>query len=544
MMIDSTRLVRSVGMYVLTPALLLIASSCTNLTEAPNNALTPETAFQTDAQVLAGMAGIYAQLRPLDNNVGYMSVEGLPTDEIIVPTRGGDWFDNGQWLDMHRQTWTANSGGTLTFLNGTWNDIFSGVAKSNLLIDVISKAASCDATLANCNNKKSDSLLAELRTLRAFDYYMLQNLFGGVPLVTGTSSAQVTRTARKDIFAFVEKELIASRDKLPKKWPAAFAGRVTSGAANAILASLYLNAGVFTKETGVNATGYNSCSGVAVTGGDACAAAIAAANLVINSGVYTLNPNWATNFGPNNQGSPENIFVIAHTKTQDLGTNWPMRTLHYSQIPSTQGGAWNGFSTTAETYAAFTPTDDRRGMWLAGAQVSFETGLPVNDRAGKPLVFTAAITDAAAASEGQGIRFNKFAPLPFAASGSDHPDDFTIFRLAEMYLIKAEAENESGQTAQAVIDLNFIHNKHDPSNPVTAATQAQVRDAILKERQLELSAEGKRRADMIRFGKFLNWTEASANGISNSPRDAHYLLFAIPAPQIASNPLLSQNPGY
>ena len=542
-MTRSTKFVHRVGPYILAPALLLTALECTNLNEAPHDALTPETAFQTDAQILAGMAGIYAQLRPLDNNVGYMSVEGLPTDEIIVPTRGSDWFDNGQWLDMHRQTWTANSGGTLTFLNGTWNDIFSGVAKANLLIDVVSKSGGCDANLSGCT-PKSDSLLAELRTLRAFDYYLLQNLFGGVPLVTTTASSQSPRTARKDVFAFVEKELLASKDKLPAKWPAAFSGRVTSGAANAILASLYLNAGVFTKETGINATGYNSCSGVTVSGGGACAAAIAAANAVINSGVYTLNPNWLTNFGPNNQGSPENIFVIAHAKDQNLGSNWPMRTLHYSQIPSTQGGAWNGFSTTAEAYAQFTPTDDRRAMWLSGQQKSFETGLNVNDRTGKPLIFTAQIPDATAADEAQGIRFNKFAPLPFAPSGNGHPDDFTVFRLAEMYLIKAEAENESGQTAQAIADLSLIHNKHDPANPITASTQAQVRDAIYKERLLELSAEGKHRADMIRFGKFLTWTEASKNGVSSTQRDAHLLLFPIPAPQIASNPLLNQNPGY
>jgi hypothetical protein len=92
--------------------------------------------------------------------------------------------------------------------------------------------------------------------------------------------------------------------------------------------------------------------------------------------------------------------------------------------------------------------------------------------------------------------------------------------------------------------LSFIHNKHDPTNPVTATTQAQLRDAILKERLLELSAEGKRRADMIRHGKFLTWTEASKNGVANTTRDAHLLLFPIPAPQIASNPLLNQNPGY
>jgi hypothetical protein len=322
------KFVHRVGGYLLAPALLLIAPTCTNLTESPHDALTPQTAFQTDAQILAGMAGIYAQLRPLDNNVGYMSVEGLPTDEIIVPTRGSDWFDNGQWLDMHRQTWTANSGGTLTFLNGTWNDIFSGVAKANLLIDVVSKAGGCDATLAGCT-PKSDSLLAELRTIRAFDYYMLQNLFGGVPLVTTTASTQSPRTARKDVFAFVEKELLASRDKLPAKWPAAFAGRVTSGEANAILASLYLNAGVFTKETGVNATSYNSCSGVTVSGGVACAAAIAAANAVINSGVTPLSQKWSATSRPEQQGSPENGCRIRTRKPSMISVNWPMRTLHH-----------------------------------------------------------------------------------------------------------------------------------------------------------------------------------------------------------------------
>src|SRR5207253_8838463 len=135
-----------------------------------------------------------------------------------------------------------------------------------------------------------DSKLAELRTLRAWDYYMLMDMFGGVPLVTTTELKQYPRVTRDSVFKFIEAELIAARDKLPNKWDAAYYGRVTKGTANAILASLYLNAGVFGKNTGVSPTGYNSCTGINVSGGKtACQAAIDAANLVLNSGTYTLN---------------------------------------------------------------------------------------------------------------------------------------------------------------------------------------------------------------------------------------------------------------
>ena len=530
---------------VVAPLLLLIGGSCTNLSETPHDALTPENAFHTDAEILAGVAGIYAALRPQDNNVGYMSVEALPTDELVVPTRGSDWFDNGQWLEMHRQQWSPNSAGAGTFLNSNWNDIFGAIAKENLMIEVVAKAGGCDAALATCTSAKSDTTLAELRTLRAWDYYMLQNWFGGVPLVTTTELKQYARSTRAELFAFIEKELLASVGKLPDKWPAEFYGRITKGAANAILASLYLNAGVFNKNTGVSGSGYNSCSSVTIGAGTACAAAIAAATAVINSGTYTLATNWADNFSLTNKSSPENIFVIVHSKDQNLGGNWPMRTLHYNQLNNGWGGPWNGFATTAEAFSAFTPTDDRRAMWLVGQAKSFETGLPVNDRTNKPLIFTAAIPDEQAADEAQGVRFNKFPPLPSAATGNGHPNDFTVFRLAEMYLIRAEAENEASQTAAAIADLKVIHDRHDPANPIAGGlSQGQIRTAILKERLLEFAAEGKRRADMIRMGAFLSWTEASKNGVAATPRDAHLLLFPIPSSQIASNPLLTQTPGY
>jgi hypothetical protein len=538
MTIFSSKTVRRVAYGMFVPTLLGFGVSCTKLTEVPHDALTTQNAFHSDAEILAGVAGVYSTLRAVEW-VGYITLEDLTTDVAIVPTRGSDWYDNGQWLDLHRQTWTANSSGTLAFANGAWNDMFGAVAKANLMIDVITKANS---------GAKGDTTLAELRALRAWDYYMLMDMFGGVPLVTTTALQQYPRVTRDSVFHFIESELLAASGKLPAKWDASYYGRMTKGAANAILASLYLNAGVFGKATGVSGTSYNSCSGINVNGGKgACQAAIDNANAVINSGVYTLNSSWFQNFALDNKSSPENIFVIVHIKDQGIGGSWPMRTLHYNQLSTGQGGPWNGFATTAENFTRFTATDERRNMWLFGQGKSFETGLPVNDRTGKPLIFTTGIADANSASEGEGVRFNKFVPLPSASQGSGAPNDFTFFRLAEMYLIRAEAENELGQSAAALADLAIIHDRHDKGTPVSGmglTSQALIRTAILNERALELSAEGKRRTDMIRNGRFLSWTEASKNGVSGSARDAHYILFPIPAPQLASNPLLTQNPGY
>lgn len=531
------RSARGAARLLVPAALLLVAGNCTKLTEVPHDALTPSNAFHSDAEILAGVAGVYSTLRSFEW-VGYETLEELTTDASVVPTRGSDWYDNGQWLDLHRQTWTANSAGTLAFINGAWNDEFSAVAKANLMIDVITKANS---------GAKGDSTLAELRTLRAWNYWMLQDMFGGVPLVTTTELKQYPRVGRDSVFRFIESELLASRGNLPDKWPSNYTGRVTKGAANAILATLYINAGVFSKTSGVNATAYNSCSSVQVSGGkSACQAAIDAANAVINSGTYALNSNWFNNFSLDNKSSPENIFVVVHVSDQGLGGTWPMRTLHYNQLNTGWGSPWNGFATTAEALAKFNTTDERRNMWLVGQAMSFETNQPVNDRTGKPLIFTPTIANLNAASEAEGVRFNKFPPMPDAPTGQSHPNDYPFFRLAEMYLIRAEAENELGQTAAALADLALIHDRHDKVNTVAKMAlsgQSAIRDAILTERLLEFAGEGKRRTDMIRMGKFTTWTEASANG-AKAPRDGHFILFPVPAPQLASNPQLTQNPGY
>jgi hypothetical protein len=528
------RVSRRTLLLALAPALI---QGCTDLAETPKDALTPDNAFKTEAEITAGVASVYASLRGM--MWGYWNLSEITTDELLVPTRGNDWYDNGRWLEIHRQGWAPNSGSALDDMNGMWNDLFAGIAKANLMIKIVGEAE-------GLQQATKDVTLAELRTLRAWYYYMLQDMFGGVPLAETPELAQRDRASRTDIFSFIETELNEVRANLPPTREAAQYGRITQAAADAILASLYLNAGVFNKNSGISATSYNSCT-VAVTGGQTgCAAAIAAADRVINSGRYSLAPDWKRNFSIDNEGSPENIFVLVHTATAGLGMSLQMRPLHYNQLVP---APWNGFAAIAETYRAFDPNDERRNIFLVGQQYSYNNPTQaVNDRNGNPLVFSVDIANIESASEAEGPRLMKYPPLPGAPGGDAHPNDFAFFRLAEMYLIKAEALNEQGDQTGALTIVNMIRARHIPGAvPLAGLNQAQVRAAILNERLFELTGEAKRRQDLIRHGRF---TEARRDCASNIPactkpaRGDHVILMPIPQTQIQNNPKLTQNPGY
>jgi hypothetical protein len=505
--------------------MLALAPACTDLTEVPDDALTPGNAFKTEQEILAGVASVYAGLR--GTHWGVYNLSEITTDEIIVPTRGNDWFDNGRWLEIHKHNWTENSGSALDDMNGTWNDLFSGVARSNLMISVMNNQPDSEAKTRT---------LAELRTLRAWYYYNLMDFFGGVPLVTTTEVQQNPRVTRDSLFRFIEAELTESVEELPESWPAAQYGRVTKGVANAILASMYINARVY--------RGTVTAAGLEL-GPAMWQDALDAANAVINSGQYELAADWKAAFRHDNSTNAaavkENIFVVNYTNVAGLGMNFPMRTLHYNHVTTGGGGPWNGFAAVAETYTAFNANDIRRdSTFLTGQQYSFDDGRALTDRNNNPLIYTVGIANETQATEGEGPRYNKFPPLSGAPSGDAHPNDYPFFRIAEMYLIKAEAMNELGQTGPALIELNRVRARaFDPDVPAVAATQGALRDAIFAERLFELAGEGKRRRDLIRQGTFL-----AARRFKPAVSAPYKVLFPIPSTQLQSNPLLEQNPGY
>src|SRR3954470_11233107 len=295
----------AVGALVLFPA-------CTDLTEVPQSAITPENFYNNADEAIGGLASVYAQLR--STNDEYYNISEISTDEMIVPTRGQDWYDNGKWLDIHRQTFSPNSPAGLDNINSAWTNLFIGVARANVVLSGIE----------NTNFTGKATMVAELRVLRAFYYYMLMDAFGGVPIVTDPQIAQRPQNTRAEVFAFIEKELKESRPDLPAKWSQEMNGRVTQGTVDAILASLYLNAQVF--------TGTVTTAGLQ-PGTQRWQDALTAANAVITSGNYTLatdaNQNctpagcgWRKNFTADNNLSPEIIFAVKYIAVTDIGNNF------------------------------------------------------------------------------------------------------------------------------------------------------------------------------------------------------------------------------
>jgi len=537
----------SFGAGALLVGLLIVPQACTDLNETPLSQITPGNFFHNEAEVLAALAGVYAQLRSTAPEGGIYDANEVSTDEIVVPIRGQDWNDNGQWIDLHNVTWTPTSIAASNFFNGAWNSAYTGVARANLFVTSLE--------VATVPNKAT--YLAEGRALRAFYYYILMDMFGGVPIVTDPNDhALHPRNTRRELFDFIESELIAARDSgLPATWNTANSGRLTQGGADAILANMYINAGVFTKDaaggTGINATAYNSCSGVTLTGGDACAAAIAAADRILNSGNYALADSFPKNFRFDNYDSPENIFVVKFIPADNLGMGITMAALHYCQYaPLTP---WNGFSTLAQTYNAFDATDKRRNAILFGPQKDVLTGQLVTVRVSgacpaytpaNALVFTDSIRDIRSANEAEGPRIYKW-PVDPAHVAQNSGNDFAWFRLGEIYLIKAEALNEQTPgSGAALAQLNTLRARTgDPVN--TALGGPITRAMIINERLFELFGEGKRRQDLVRFGQFTARTDAASGLVGGKvARADYYVLMPVPQQQINANPLLAQNSGY
>ena len=520
-------------------ALLVPLQGCTNLDETPPSLISTSNFFTNEAEVLAALAGVYAQLRATTPEGSLYDVNVVTTDEVVVPIRGQDWNDNGQWIDLHNMTWTPTSIATSNFFNPIWSNPFIGVARANLFLSAVQ-----NTTFAN-----KASIIAEVRALRAFYYYLLMDFFGGVPIVTTTEIAKRPRNTRREVFDFIEKELIAARDSgLPTTRPVEDNGRFTQGGADAILANMYVNAGVFTKDGagsgGINATGYNSCSGVLVSGGvDACQAALAAANRILNSGAYRLADSFPQNFRADNYKSPENIFVVKFIAADGLGLDYAMAILHYNQYaPLTP---WNGFAIQAQTYNAFDAADKRRQVVLIGPQNDVLTGAVACVRPGcaqgaPRLVFTDTIHNIRSATEGEGGRIYKW-PVDPAHVQQNSGNDYAWFRVGEIYLIKAEVQNELGNAPAALALLDSLRSRRDTVAPPLVSVD---RSVILKERLFELLGEGKRRQDLIRFGAYTTRVDDPSLIGGKQSRPDYYVLMPVPQSQIDANPLLTQNPGY
>jgi hypothetical protein len=498
-------------------ALLLSTPSCLNLDEEVYDSIPASEFGQTDAQINSIIAPIYKKLKEIWPGDFFCLIEES-ADMAITPTRrGGDWWDSGVHMEMKLHIWTSRTG----LLNNAWNACTQGVSTCNQIYNIIEES--------NMEADLKTRTLAEIRGVRAFWYYMLIDNFGNAPLSIDYKNTELPGiTQRKDLYKFVIDELNDIKDVLRDDVTSSSYGKFTKGAAYTLLAKMYLNAEVW--------IGTPNWQGVI----DAC-------NTVMSLD-YIIEPDWKASFVVNNQNSKEIIFPICFGKS-DGGNHLHNRTLHYLDpiaLGMTQG-TWNGISAQPDYVKQFDDADKRKeGSFLIGPMIDPATGKVQITAHGRELIHTIDIEmREGSLREGEwgeveqevGARVNKW-EFEVGLANSDQENDFAIFRLADVYLMKAEALLRLGQDKAEATRLINVVRERGFGNTEHNYTDATLDDLYL-ERRLELAWENYSRQDMIRFGTFL---KPAFLRPTESP--AYRLLFPIPTNAWQTNNKLVQNPGY
>src|SRR6266699_1182468 len=486
------RTIKIAGVAVL--LMIVAGTGCTDPTVAPKSSVTSANVFNDPNSYRAFLAKIYGGLivtgqrgpdgnpdiAGIDEGFGeylrlYWYLQEMPTDEAVI-----GWNDPGL-PDLNTGLWGADN----SMVNAMYYRVFYQVMLVNEFL-----RQSTDAKLDS--RGQFDPTLrtnvhfyrAEARFLRALSYWHGIDLFGNIPLVTENDPLGATppkQATRADIYAYAVSELNDIIGQLPPRGPSTY-GRATPEAAHMLLAKLYLNAGVYTGTP--NFTG-----------------AVTEAQAVINAG-YSLPTSFRSNFTADNNVSPELIFVAAQDgrSTQTWGG---MTFLIYAGCGGSMSAAsygidycWGGYRMKQQTYRRFAAGDTRAAFFYTTGQTD-----SVSDRGD----FT------------KGIAAPKFTNLKAngdTAQAKGMVDtDFPIFRLADAYLIYAEANIRGGGGSAA--------------------------NALMYQAQ--------RRSDLVRFGVFTGaaylwaWKGGTPGG---SALPTFRDLYPLPANELIANPNLHQNSGY
>ena len=467
--------------------------SCTNLDETVYDQIPQDQYGLTEGQLNTLIGPLYSGLG------GYFASFELlncVTDEELAPTRGGDWGEP-EWKFMAEHTWPTNFYG----FDNLWNWIYSNIAKVNQKI--------------TNPGFQSPEAQAELKVLRAFYHYEALDNFGNVLIADDAGTDAPPQSSRAEVYAYVEKELLEALPNLSTDVRAKY-GRMSKYVAHMILAKLYLNAEVY-------------------TGTPQWANAIAQCDSIIQSGKFTIAGDFLSTFSVNNEASPEIILSTPFDKSKRTGLYLQMSTLHYlHQLTYDLGSApWNGYCTNAEFYDTFEDDDTRKQMWLTG-QIYSSSGEALFDDT-QPAILTKEIPSFKMPA-GPDARLAGYRSVKYEVERGatfDMSNDFVIFRISDVYLMRGEAHQRLGHLGEALDDVNAVRTKRGVAGFSTLSL-----DDILAERGRELAWEYHRRQDLIRFGKF-------ENAWPFKPVTQDYLrLFPIPQSQLALNPSLTQNPGY
>ena len=555
---------------ILLSAIITIAGSCSKL----NEKVLDESSVTglSEKQIADGLiAPTYARLPDIYRHTTYFTLQEISTDEAILPYRGGtDWGDNGIYLSMHKHE-TAT-----TDINvwETWGFIMTSM----------SRCISAISSLKDNKDANVKTYMAEARGMRAFYNWMTLDLFG-IALVKEDPGAVSKIIRGADAVAYIKSELIAAEPDLST---AVGPGRFTKAAAWALIARL-----------SINAASYRDIYAASLTfKTEDMDEVIKYCDKVISSGQYALSADYFAIFGNDNHTNKELIFAV----DQRFDLNGHNRMAYFSlsgdqfplaEFPSANGTDGPGitsdfYQTWVAANGAVDPAaaDPRfykqnvsmysnpgdscvlgpdfninRGI-LRGQQYGLirQNGVFVKCPDGKfkvgklfnasrsnpnlPVNFSEFIDFTTAGSNySTGYRVEKYEFSRKSASGRNYGEaDISILRLADVYLMRAEAKLRKGDAAGALADVNSVRNSRTAYTVKGSPLASITLDLLLRERGFELYWEMNRRTDLIRFGKYEGtWTEKTNT-------DKNKRIFPIPQNAVdgASNlpNYMKQNAGY
>lgn len=510
---------------------LVTAVGCDSVGVDPKSSATAANVFTEDGAYRSYLAKLYAGLNVTgqqgpagDGDIGgidegfsqylrlYWQLQELPTDAAVIA-----WNDNGiRTLSDH--DWSASN----QFTTAMYDRIFFQVAHANEFLRQSTEARLDERGVSDEVRVRIPQYRAEARFLRALSYWHGLDLFGDIPLVTEDftrGSEPPEQSTRAELFAFLEEELLAitasdGDETLPDPGQAEY-GRADKAAAWMLLAKLYQNASVYVDED-------RSSDVVTVT------------ERIIDANAYALEPDYPHLFLADNHTTDEIIFAIPHDgdRTRHFGgtTYLTHAPIGGSMDPADYGvdNAWAGLRTTSATVDLFDGADVRATFYTDGQS--------------KEIDAIGTFTDGYAVPKYQNVT-SEGAP----GSNAAHADtDYPMFRLADAYLMYAEAvlRGGGGSEARALELVNDLRERAGLGRDVSSADLTL--DFILDERGRELLWEAHRRTDLIRFDQFTeNGVWPWKGGIKEGrTTEAYRNLYPIPASELRANPKLEQNPDY
>ena len=489
--------------------IMLLTFSCSDLNEQVYDQVPDGNFGNTEKEINALVGGAYSSLRGFSDAISnaYPASEyvfflnEITSDEVTLPTRGSDWYDGGQYQDAQKHTLKPNNGMVLS----AWRYCYTGIAKVNAIIYQIDKSSLSEGA------KKP--IYAELKSLRAYYYYMLLDMFGNVPIVTSFEDLSLpSNSTRKQVYDFVEKELV---EAVPYLSTNIVYSKVTKNVAYSLLARLYLNS-----EAYVGVARWQDCI-----------------NICQKISGYTLTADYFANFATENQTSSEIIFAIPYdSKAGTVGNYMASMSCHYLHkltLSATGDYPWsaNGMCAEPGVYSTFLDTDKRKAAMLQGDQINLATGSVIIMDSGEPLTYTEDIVNFTNAKQNEGVRLNKYEAN--AGDQWERDNDLVLIRYSEILMMQAECYVRLGAQDLAAPFVQQVTARAGTEMPA-------VLDLAFIDKELlrEFIFEGRRRTDNIRFVTYFQ------PGWEKGADEKYKGIFPIPTSVLDTNKNLVQNPGY